>query len=42
MLAVYIDFGKCFAQPIALTLALLVGWRARLRSAYPIQDPQPH
>jgi hypothetical protein len=41
MLAVYIDFGECFAQPISISLALFVGRRRWLRSADPVQDPQP-
>ena len=41
MLAVYIDLGKCFAQPIVLAFALLVGWCERHWSVDQIQDPQP-
>ena len=41
MLAVYIDLGECFAQPISVSFALLVGWCRRLGSVDPIQDPQP-
>jgi hypothetical protein len=41
MLAVYINFGECFAQPISISLALFVGRRQWLGSVHPVQDPQP-
>jgi hypothetical protein len=40
MLAVYINLGECFPQPISVSLALLVGWRRWLGSVDPVQDPQ--
>ena len=41
MLAVYINLGECFAQPISISLALFVGRRRWLGSVDPVQDPQP-
>jgi len=40
MLAVYINLGECFPQPISISLALLVGRRRWLGSVHPVQDPQ--
>ena len=37
MLAAYIHLGECFAQPISISLAKLVGWRGR-RRLRPRQD----
>jgi hypothetical protein len=41
MLADYINFGECFAQPISISLALFVGRASVARVADPVQDPQP-
>ena len=40
MLAVYINLGECFAQPISISLTLFVGRRRWLGSVHPVQDPQ--
>jgi hypothetical protein len=41
MLAVAINLGECFAQPVSISRALFVGRRQWLGSADPVQDPQP-
>jgi hypothetical protein len=41
MLTIEINLGKRFAQPISISLALLVSYGRRLGSTDPIQDPQP-
>jgi len=41
MLAVNIDFGECFAQPVSHSLAALISWREWLRSRDPIRYPEP-
>jgi hypothetical protein len=41
MLAIYIDLGERFAQPISISLAKRVGQRGRLRSVDPVQHSQP-
>ena len=40
MLAVYINLGECFAQPLMIALALFIGRCRWLWSADPVKEPQ--